>query len=397
MSKTVLILGGGWGGLTTAHALKGSLPEDWRVLVIEKRPSFVFYPPYLRVIIGEKPDLREVESPMKDLLRKDIEILNDEVIRIHPETRTVQTQTQTLQADHLVIAMGSDLFPEMIPGFREAALNLYDTEGSFRIHHQLKEFRKGKIAVLITRTPFRCPPAPYEAAMLADAFLRERGVRNDVEISIYTPEKQPMPVAGPEVGKMFHGMLLERELHYYPEYSVTRIDPNSRKIFFANEQQADYDLLIGVPPHGAPKAVAESGLTDASGYIPVHPQTMQVVENAEELSVKFPQVYAIGDTTAIRLMNGMMLPKAGVFAEEQAHTVAANISSQVKGEKPTGVFTGRGVCYVDVGNGLAAEGSGDFYAYPAPWIQLQQPSKSGRIAKHEFEKIFENWFVKSKS
>ncbi|MDO8366907.1 MAG: FAD/NAD(P)-binding oxidoreductase [Saprospiraceae bacterium] len=394
MSKTILVLGGGWGGLTAAHALRGLVPKDYRIVVIEKSQSFIFYPSFLRVAIGEKPDLDTVESPMKNLLRKDIEIINETVIRIHPETRTVETDAQTLQADYLIIAMGSELYPDNIPGFSESALNLYDTKGSFDIHEKLKDFKKGKIAFLITRTPFRCPPAPYEGAMLTEWFMRQRGVRQDVEISIYTPEKQPMPVAGPEIGEVFKQILAERNINYYPEHSVTSIDGKTDKIYFSNNQEADYDLLIGVPPHGAPQSIVDSGLTDSSGYIPVHPQTMQLLENVDELTTRYPQVYAIGDNTAIRLLNGMMLPKAGVFAEAQAHIVAGNIAAEIKGEKHSGLFDGRGICYVDVGDGMAAEGSGDFYAYPAPSIILESPSLEVRKAKHEFERIFETWFGK---
>lgn len=392
MSKTILILGGGWGGLTAAHALLGQIPEDYRIVVIEKRESFIFYPSFLRVIIGEKPDLNNVESPMRNLLRKEIEIINEEVLRIDPETRTVFTNAQTLQADYLIIAMGAELFPENIPGFTESALNLYETKAAFDIYQKLKNFKKGRITFLITRTPFRCPPAPYEGAMLTESFLRQKGVRQDVEISIYTPEKQPMPVAGPQIGEKFCQILKERSINYYPEHSVTKIDGNSRKIFFSNNVVSDYDLLIAVPPHGVPKSIADSGLTDSSGYIPVHPQTMQLLQNVDELTTRYPQVYAIGDNTAIRLLNGMMLPKAGVFAEEQANIVARNIAEQIKGKKQSGLFNGRGICYVDVGDAMAAEGSGDFYAYPAPWINLEFPSTEVRNAKHEFERIFEFWF-----
>jgi len=395
MSKSILILGGGWGGLTAAHALIGQVPKDYRIAVIEKRQFFVFYPSFLRVIIGEKPDLNKVESPMKNLLRKDIEVINEEVIRINPETRTVYTNAQTLQADYLIIAMGSELYPGNIPGFTASSFNLYDTKAAFDIYQELKNFRKGKIAFLISRTPFRCPPAPYEGAMLTEWFIRQKsGVRQDVEISIYTPEKQPMPVAGLQIGEKFCQILKERNINYYPEHSVTRIDDKSKKIFFSNNAESEYDLLIAVPPHGAPKSIADSGLTDSSGYIPVHPQTMQLLENVDELTTRYSQVYAIGDNTAIRLLNGMMLPKAGVFAEDEAHIVAKNIAAQIKGEKHSALFNGRGICYVDVGDGMAAEGSGDFYAYPAPWITLETPSPEVRKAKHEFERIFELWFSK---
>lgn len=392
MGKTIAVLGGGWGGLTAAHALKGMLSSEDRIVVIEKRQSFVFYPSFIRVIVGEKPDLNHVESPLKNLLRKDLEIINEEVVNIDPITKVVTTNNQTIACDYIIVAIGAELYPETIPGFEKYCLNLFDTDGSFNIHDKLKTINKGKIAFLITRTPFRCPPAPYEAAMLAGAFLKERGVREDVEISIYTPEKFPMPSAGAQVGEAFKQILSSHQIKFYPEHSVTKIEAN--KIEFNNNATADYDLLIGVPPHGAPKAIVNSGLTDATGYIPSHPQTMELLDDVDELTTRYPGIYAIGDIASIRLLNGKYLPKGGVFAEEQAHAVARNIVAKIKGEKPTASFNGKGVCYVDVGNDMAAEGSGDFYAYPDPIVNLEMPSKESRKAKHEFERIFEFWFSK---
>ena len=392
MNKSILILGGGWGGLTTAHAIRGMLSPEYRITVIEKRQSFVFYPSFIRAIIGEKTDLNYVESPLKELLRKDIEIINEDVILINPETRTVTTNAQILQCDFLIIAMGAELYPDTITGFNEFSLNLFDTKGAFDIHQKLKNFTKGKIAFLITRTPFRCPPSPYEAALLTEWFMREKGVRENVDISIYTPEKQPMTVAGQKVGEAFNQIFKAHNINYFPEHSVTKIEGGSNKILFSNNIEADYDLLIGVPPHGAPKSIVDSGLTDSTGYIPAHPQTMQLLDNTDELTTRYPGVFAIGDIAAIRLLNGTMLPKAGVFAEEQAHIVARNIVSQIEGKKTSAVFNGKGTCYVDVGDNMAAEGAGDFYAYPAPFVTLETPSVEGRKAKHEFERIFEIWF-----
>ncbi len=394
MNKTILILGGGWGGLTAAHALRGLAPNDYRIAVIEKNQSFIFYPSFLPVIIGEKTSLDYVESPLKELLRKDIEIINEDVIRINAETKTVYTNAQTIQCDFLIIAMGAALYPGTIPGFNEFCLNLYDTKGAFDIQQKLKNFNKGKIAFLVTRTPFRCPPAPYEAALLTEWLMREKAVRQDVEISIYTPEKQAMPVAGPQIGEAFNQILKAHNIHYYPEHSVIEIKRDSNKIIFSNNKEADYDLLIAVPPHGAPKSIVDAGLTNSTGYIPVHPQTMQILENVDENTTQYPGVFAIGDIAAIQLLNGALLPKGGVFAEEQAHVVARNIVAEIKGEKTSAAFNGKGICYVDVGDGMAAEGSGDFYAYPAPYVNLEAPSKEARKAKHEFERLFETWFSK---
>ena len=334
--KTILVLGGGWGGLTAAHSLRGMLPPEYRVAVIERRESFIFYPSFLRAMIGEKPDLTHIESPLKNLLRKELEIIREEIIRIDPETKTVYTDSQTIKADFIIIALGAELYPEKIPGFKENSLNLFDTQGAFDIHQKLKQFTKGKIAFLVTRTPFRCPPAPYEAAFLTDSFMREMGKRKDIEISIYSPEKFPMPSAGAQVGEKFIQMLKQHNINFYPEHSVNNIESN--KIVFANKEEAIYDLLIGVPPHGAPKAIVDSGLIDASGYIPTHPQTMQLLDDADELTTKYPGVFAIGDIAAIRLLNGAFLPKGGVFAEEEAHAVARNIVSQIKNEKATAII-----------------------------------------------------------
>ena len=392
MNKTILILGGGWGGLTAAHALKGMLPNEYRITVIEKNQSFVFYPSLLRAMIGETSGLKYIESPFKKLLKKDLEIITEAVIRINPETKTVYTNAQSIQADFIIIALGAELYPETIPGFNEYCLNLYDTKGAFAIHEKLKNFTKGKITFLVTRTPFRCPPAPYEAAMLTEWFMRGKGVRKDVEISVYTPEKLPMPSAGEQVGEAFKQILNSRGINFFPEHSVSKIEGGANKIFFSNNTEASYDLLIGVPPHGAPKAITDSGLTNSSGYIPVHPQTMEILSNVEELTTCYPGVYAIGDSAGIMLLNWKYLPKGGVFAEEEAHVVASNIVSIIKNEKPTASFNGQGICYVDTGDNMAAEGAGDFYAYPDPVVKLSIPSLEGRKAKHEFERIFEWWF-----
>ncbi|MBI3134459.1 MAG: FAD-dependent oxidoreductase [Bacteroidetes bacterium] len=390
MAHTILILGAGWGGLTAAHTLRSNLPADDRVILIEKKESFVFYPSFLRSMIGEKTDLQHIESPLKKLMRKDLEIIQEEILRIDPLNKTVQTTSQLIKADFLIIALGAATNPSLISGFTENAINLFDTGGSFEIYKKLQAFKHGRIVVLVSRLPFRCPPSPYEATMLAEDLLRKNGVRNQVELAIYTPEKFPMPSAGAAVGEKFRQILTSKNIQFNPEYVVKTIEPG--KISFSNGEETSFDLLIGIPPHTAPEPVIQSGLTDVSGYIAAHPQTMELLDNTEELTTKYPGVYAIGDVASVQLMNGKYLPKGGVFAEEQAQVVAKNILAKIHGEKATHHFNGKGVCYVDMGDNLAAEGDGDFYAYPDPFVQLKEPSPESRIAKHEFERIFEYWF-----
>ncbi len=373
---TTLILGGGLGGLMAASHLRRLLPATDRVVVVERKPTFSLCMANLWVMTGERGDPKEGERDLSVLPTKGIEWLQGEVEAIDPATRSVRTTAGTLLADHVILALGAERFPEAVPGFAESALNLYEASGALEIRRAIEAFDGGRIVVLVSRTPFSCPSAPYEAAFLIDSVLRRRGVRERTEIAVYTPEDQPMPVAGPTVGGALAGMLDERGIEYHREQIVMKIDPATRRILFELEETS-FDLLIGVPAHRVPPAVRESGLADASGWVPVDPTTLQT---------RFPGVFAIGDMTAIRLPNGMFLPKAGVFADAQARVVAENIAGEGAERGGAARFNGHGFCYVEVGEGMAAFGSGNFYGIPRPNIVLEPPSTRFQMEKAELER-----------
>ena len=227
--------------------------------------------------------------------------------------------------------------------------------------------------------------------MLIESLARQRRVRSGTELSLYTPETHPMAVAGPAVGEALESMLAEHGIGYFPEHVVTSVEAESRIVHFG-EATVSYDLLVGIPPHRAPALVRESGLVDDTGYIPVHPQTLEILSDVDTLSTQYPHVYAIGDVTSVRLLNSMLLPKAGVFAEGEAQVVAARIAADIAGEPAPPGFDGTGFCYVEVGDGLAAYGSGDFFAYPGPRVTLDIPNAEARQAKEEYERLLDIWF-----
>jgi sulfide:quinone oxidoreductase len=245
-----------------------------------------------------------------------------------------------------------------------------------RIRKALESFPGGRVVVLVARTPFSCPSAPYEAAFLVESLLRRRGVRERSQVAVYTPEDLPMPVAGPEVGSELVRMLQGRGIEFHAEQIVMRIDPAVRTARFELED-AKFDLLIGVPPHRAPGALRAAKLTDASGWVPV---------DASSLRTRHAGVYAIGDATSIRLPIGMFLPKAGVFADEQARIVAENIAADIAGKAARKRFDGHGFCYIEIGDNMAAYGAGNFYAVPAPSVTLEPPSIRFCKEKHEIER-----------
>ena len=238
--------------------------------------------------------------------------------------------------------------------------------------------------VLVAQTTFKCPAAPYEAAMLLEWDLRKRKVSDHVSVALYSPEPGPMGVAGPEVSAGVRRLIEERDIVYFPEHQVGEIDPNARTLRFTNKTQAHFDFLVYVPPHVAPPVVTEAGMTGESGWVPVDRHTMET---------RFPGVYAIGDVTSIPLTMGLPLPKAGVFAHRQAEAVARRIAALVSGRSQDGIFDGHGECFIEVGGGKAGFGRGNFYAEPRPTFKLYKPGRHWHAGKALLEKEWlRRWF-----
>ena len=369
-SNKVLILGGGSGGLATAGRLKELLGDKVSVTVIDKRTSFGMGFSLLRVMTGEKTE-QEVTVPKEKVSQKGIKFINTEVNGIDVKNGIVRTGQGEFAYDYLVIALGAELAPEKVPGF-ESAFHMYTLEDAKKLRDALSSFRGGSLRLIVSSTPFKCPPAPYEAAMLIDDYLRSKGLRDKSDMRIFTPELQPMPIAGPEVGNTVVSMLNEKGIGFHNNTKVSLIDGSSKHIVFENGTREKYDLLIAIPPHTSPKVVKESSdLADASDWISVDPKNMQT---------KHDRIYAIGDVAAVKLPSGMMLPKAATFAFGQAEIVASNIASSVLGTE-TRNWDGFGECFIETGAGNAAYGSGSFYSSPKPMINLQIPSKELRERK----------------
>ena len=376
--KKILILGGGFGGLAAAQHLRRLLPSEHRIVVVEKKAFFYIDAFNMQLITGEMKEPRAGQRNLSDLAAKDIDWVQAEITRIDPAAKRVHTSVGTLEGDYVVIALGADKHPEAVPGFTESACNLYDAAGAVRLREALQAFDSGRIVIVCCATPFSCPGAPYEAAFLVDSVLRGRQKRHGVEIALYTPEPRPLPSTGTMMGEAILGMFKERGIEFHPQQKTRRIDSANRKVVF-EAGEVPFDLLIGVPPHASPRAVREAGLIDDSGWIPVELRTLETTQAG---------VFAIGDVTAIRQPNptGFFLPKAWVFADEEARIVARNIAGKVLGEAGVSKFDGKGSCYLETGDEMAAYGSGNFYGYPAPLVYMEQPSKRFLRERRELER-----------
>jgi sulfide:quinone oxidoreductase len=257
-------------------------------------------------------------------------------------------------------------------------------DGSVAIARALSSFSGGRIVILTAAPSYKCPAAPYEAAMLIEDHLKRRGLREKTQIDLYAAEPGPMGTAGPEVSAGVRQMVESKSIGYHPNHQVTVVDGGARQIKFLDGSSAVFDLLIYIPTHRAPTAVKEAGLLSDSGWIAVDRYTMET---------KFKNVFAIGDVTAIPLKMGKPLPKAGAFAHGQAEVVAHNLSFDWTGRGEPHRFEGAGQCFIEIGGHRAGIGKGNFYAEPIPKVVIKNPTFRGHVAKVLFEKYWlRRWF-----
>lgn len=376
MTRTALILGAGIGGIVAAETLRKLLAPEDRVLVVERERNHVFAPALLWHMTGNS-DAAAFTRPLSALTAKGIELVSGEITRIDPATRSVEVGGTTLSGDAMIVALGADYAPETIPGLAESGHNLYTLAGAREIRAALDRFEGGRIVVLTAAPAYKCPAAPYEAAMLIDAYGKKRKLRKDTEVAIYAAEPMPMPVTGPVVGGQIKMMLEQKGIAYFPGHQIAKVEAGT--LHFANGATSAFDLLLYVPPHRAPSVIRQAGLCADSGWIGVDRETMET---------QFPNVFALGDVTSIPLKMGRPLPKAGVFANGQAQVVARNIARTWTGRGETARFDGHGMCFLETGSGMAGVGSGNFYAEPTPDVRMRMPNPLWHMGKILYQKYW---------
>ena len=318
-----------------------------------------------------------ISRSLKRLNKKGIEFIQGEVRQISPEERRVRVGERDFHADALILALGAELADDLIPGLAESGHNLYTLDGAQAIRDALSSFNGGQIIVLTAAPMYKCPAAPYEAAMLLEYDLRRRGLKLKTQISLYASEPGPMGTAGPEISAAVKDMVESKGIKYFPGHQVVSVIPGSRLIEFANGARANFDLLIYVPPHRAPAVVKDAGLLAENGWVAVD---RHIFETKHKL------VFAIGDMTAVPLKMGKPLPKAGVFAHAQAEVVARNIARVWTGKGEPAAFDGFGECFIETGDHRAGIGRGNFYAEPVPQMTMKAPSLYWHLGKVLFEK-----------
>jgi sulfide:quinone oxidoreductase len=366
MATRVLVLGAGFGGLELATVLSAELGDEVDVTLIDKADAFVFGYSKLDLMFGRR-SAAEVRLPYGDLAKPGVRLLREEVVAIDPEARTVTSEAGVREGDVLVLALGADLDVAATPGLAEAGNEFYSVPGAERLASLLPGFTAGRVVIGICGHPFKCPPAPSEAAILLDDYLTGRGVRGACQISVVMPMEIPVPPS-PESSAALLAAFEERGIEFLPGRKIVALDPARHVVRIEGGEEIPFDLFLGVPKHRAPQAVIDSGMA-VDGFVPVDPRT---------LATRHPGVYAIGDVAAIGV------PKAGVFAEGAARVVAQAIVAQIRDGAEPPPYGGHGSCYVEFGGGLVGRVDVDFLSGPRPTGVFQEPSAALMAEKGEF-------------
>jgi sulfide:quinone oxidoreductase len=362
----VVILGAGFGGLELATMLSEALGDEIDVTLIDRSDGFVFGYSKLDVMFG-RTTVDAVRLPYGEIAKPGLRFLQETITSIDPDERRVTTDAGVHEADVLVVALGADYDFDATPGLAEAGDEFYSVEGAQRLAEVLPTFSRGRAIVGVCGAPFKCPPAPSEAALLLHDHLSTRGVRDDCEISIVIPFGTPVPPS-PDTSEALVAAFAERDIEFVAGRRVASLDGSRGVAVLDDGAELPFDLFLGVPKHRAPDVVIASGMTE-DGYVPVSSATLET---------RFPGVYAIGDVATIGV------PKAGVFAEGAAKVVAASIVARHQGGEQPGAYGGRGSCYIEFGAGRVGRVDVNFLSGPKPTGTFREPSAALVTEKRDF-------------
>jgi len=358
MKLRVVVAGAGFGGLELSSILSETLGDNLDLTLIDQNDTFFFGFSKLDVMFGYKsPDA--VKISYSSIVKTGVRFRKETITAIDPVNKLVTTQKGSYEADVLVIALGANYDINATPGLAASGNEYYSFAGAEKLRAVIPSFTKGHAIVGVCGAPFKCPPAPSEAALMLHDYLLRKGVRNDCTITLVIPYGVPIPPS-PDTSKALIRAFEERDIRFIPQRKVSSLDGPGKLVVLDDGTTLPYDLFLGIPKHVAPDIVLQSSMTE-NGWIPV---------NKTDLLTKFPDVYAIGDVTSVGT------PKAGVFAEGAAKIAAASIIAKFYGNENNNVYTGAGSCYIEYGKGQVGRVDVDFFSGPKPVGIHHEPSEA---------------------
>jgi sulfide:quinone oxidoreductase len=340
--KKLLVLGGGTAGTMVVNKLRKKLPNgSWAITVVDQDNDHVYQPGLLLMPFGVyRPE--ELVKKRDHFFPGGVEFVRAEIDRIEPKAnRVLLVDGRSLEYDYLVIASGTSPRPDQTPGmddpaiWRKSVFDFYTLEGSIALRDALAKWQGGRLVVHITEMPIKCPVAPLEFALLADAHFEERKMRNKVEIVYVTPLEGAFtkPVASEALGALFQ----ERNIRLEPDFIIEHIDPEKRTLVSMDEREISFDLLVTIPLNMGAEFIARSGMGNDLNYVPVDKGTF--------LSKDYDNVFVLGDASDIPAS------KAGSVAHFAIDLFTENFADYVVGRPMKHLFDGHANCFIESGHG----------------------------------------------
>jgi sulfide:quinone oxidoreductase len=350
--KTVIVVGGNFAGMTAALELKRKGKNNYRVVVVDKSPVFLFIPSLIWVPFGRR-EIKDISFRKDEILRKKgVEFVLAEAMEIVPESNRIITDKGDMEYDHLVIATGPKVKYDVAPGVEEHAYYIGTPNGAMKTRKALENFRKNPGPIVIGATQNAgCMGAAYEFLFNIEKWLREQHIRKKVDLYWITPETYLGHfgidgIAGGET--MLKSFMKMFNIHYRTEVGVTEVKKNSVVLSTGEELPSAFTMLM--PPFIGVAFVTKSKSINPnpSGYVPV---------GEDYRHSNIPNIWAAGIAVEVQLpfkpgKIPFSTPKTGYPSDETGKIVAENIIRVDKGiEKLKKKAWGKipGLCIMDAG------------------------------------------------
>ncbi len=381
IGSKVLVLGGGFGGVQAAVTARAALDAAHEVTIVDQNRVTHLCGMNPLLIVGEQ-DVNKTGRSLGQLSNRGVKFIEANINSINIRDQKVITSTQTLDYDYLVIALGAQYDCNAVQGAKDA-YSFYDFEYSRRLRRRLSRLKRGKIVLAASKPPYKCPPAPFETAMILNWWARKKRIRKDIEIAVYIPEPGPLGVAGKEASTRVRNALQQRGIELVTQAGVTEVASDGREASFEDGSSTFADIISTIPVHKIPDVVTDSGVANGKPWVPVNTQTLET---------SFTNVFAIGDVNVVP-SGEFAIPKAGVFASGQGNKVGEIIASRINHSDAPDPYDGVGFCYMAYSAGRSAMVGGKFLTDSGPQTALSDPSVSGKKNKDRFERDWRSFKI----
>lgn len=365
----ILVVGGGSAGIGVAAQLQKAGEKD--VTILEPNPMHYYQPLWTLVGGGVKKSKTESCQPMSEVIPRGVQHVKDAASRFDPEHNKLITQSgKEVTYDYLVVATGMTTDFGTVPGLKETigkngVVSIYDYDLCQNTQEVIQSTTKGNwIFTQHADSPIKCGGAPQKIMWLAEDHATRHGFRQNITVHWIAP--QPTMFAVPKYSNILRDLADKRGVERHHGWKLVKVDGPKQQATFQNVSDPsqtkvmDFAILHVVPYMAPPKAIVESKLADASGFVQVDPSTLQ--------HATYPNVFALGDAANLPTSKTM----AAIAA--QVPVVVHNLQAQENQQSLTAKYDGYTSCPITTAKNrllLAEFKYNGELAETFPWLQGQ--------------------------